>query len=376
MKKMMHYFKLFAVALLISFCACNTKGNAEHNDQPQWEIKRGVNISHWLSQNNRRATAPERYDNISEADIATIAQSGFDHIRLPIDEKELWTEEGEKIPYTFGLLHKAIEWCKKYDLRVLVDLHIIRSHYFNSEAENTLFTSEASQQVLLNLWKDLSEELISYPNHFLAYELMNEPVAPEHEQWNALVARLIGQVRQTEPERKIFVGSNRWQGVDFLQYLELPPNDPNLVISFHFYDPFLLTHYRASWVEPMRQVTAPINYPGRIISETDENQLSPELRRSIRSRLGTFDINFLENRILLAVQRGKELGLPVYCGEFGCIFNNVPTEVRENWYRDLITVFNKYDIPYTAWDYKGGFRVFNPDRTPANTVILDILTKQ
>ena len=370
----MKFFK-FTVMLLfvLSASACNETKNEKKFEK--WEIKRGVNISHWLSQNGRKEASPERYDGISEKDFETIAAAGFDHIRLPIDERELWTEDGEKIEYTFDLMHKAVEWCEKYDMRILIDLHIIRSHHFNSEEINTLFTSEESQLRLLKMWKDLSDELKKYPNGFLAYELMNEPVAPEHDMWNKLVARMLEEIRRDEPERKIFVGSNRWQGLDFLRYLELPADDKNLVVSFHFYEPFLITHYHAGWIPDMMKVTCPINYPGRIISEEDENNLDPELHARLKNwTLGSFDVNFIEERIKIAVEKGKETGLPIYCGEFGCIVNDVPAEVRQNWFRDMIAVFDKYDIPYTVWDYKGGFRVFNRDNTPFDETILKILT--
>ncbi len=364
--------KGWGIGILLACCFFSFS-YGQSGDFARWEIKRGINISHWLSQNGRKESSPERYSGIEEKDFETIAASGFDHIRLPIDEVELWTEAGEKIPYTFGLLHQAIGWCKKYNMRILIDLHIIRSHHFNSEKENTLFTSEASQQRLLKLWKDLSDELKPYPNGFLAYELMNEPVAPEHEMWNQLIQRMVSQIRKQEPERKIFIGSNRWQGIDFLKYLKLPPNDKNMVVSFHFYEPFLLTHYKASWI-PNLQIPCTVYYPGRIISEEDEKQLSETQKKGLSWTLGTFDINTLDQKIAVAVNRAKELGLPLYCGEFGCIYPNTPVGSRENWYKDMVHIFEKYDIPYTAWDYKGTFRVFNPDYTPANKAILNVLS--
>ena len=366
MNKIIGY--VIVVVMLFFF---NTYSNGATKEE--WEIKKGVNISHWLSQNGKRETGPERYAHISEKDFETIAAAGFDHVRLPIDEKELWTEDGQMISYTFGLLHQAIGWCKQYNLRVLIDLHIIRSHHFNSESENTLFTEESSQQILLKLWRDLSGELKQYPNHFMAYELMNEPVASEHEQWNQLVARMVAQVREQEPERKLFVGSNRWQGLNFLQYLKLPANDSNIVISFHFYEPFLVTHYKASWMPDM-QIPYEINYPGSILKQTDLEQLSAEQKEKLAWTLGDFDINFMDRRISIAVQRAKELGLPVYCGEFGCIYQNVPVTVRENWFRDIVSVFEKYDIPYTVWDYKGGFKVFDSDYKPADPDVIKTLT--
>ena len=53
-----------------------------------------MNIAHWLSQVfgwSPRATF------FTEEDVKLIKNLGFDHIRMPIDEEQMWTEEGEKI---------------------------------------------------------------------------------------------------------------------------------------------------------------------------------------------------------------------------------------------------------------------------------------
>ena len=55
-----------------------------------FEIKRGVNLSHWLSQ--RGENTPSIQDGMSATDFSRIARAGFDHVRLPIDEEVLWQE--------------------------------------------------------------------------------------------------------------------------------------------------------------------------------------------------------------------------------------------------------------------------------------------
>ena len=56
-----------------------------------------------------------------------------------------------------------------------------------------------------------SSALKKYPISLVAYELMNEPVADDAEQWNKLVEVLVRQIRRDEPHRKIVIGSNKWQ---------------------------------------------------------------------------------------------------------------------------------------------------------------------
>jgi endoglucanase len=116
-----------------------------------FEIRRGVNLSHWLSQCfgwSPRATF------ITEDDIRFIARVGYDHVRIPIDEKELWTTDGRPSEEAFGYLTRALDWCARHKLRAIVDLHTVRAHHFNAANEggaNTLWSDPAAQENFLRL---------------------------------------------------------------------------------------------------------------------------------------------------------------------------------------------------------------------------------
>ncbi len=136
---------------------------AQAADAPSagFRVKRGVNISHWLSQSGTRGE--KRRDLFQEGDVQFIAKIGYDHIRLPVDEEQLWDESGEKEAEAFELLHNGLKWAQKYNLRVIVDLHVLRSHHFNAE-ERPLWTDPQAQDKFLELWQDLSSELRSIPS--------------------------------------------------------------------------------------------------------------------------------------------------------------------------------------------------------------------
>lgn len=55
-------------------------------------------------------------------------------------------------------------------MRVILDFHILRSHYFNDTENMTLWSSKAEQDKLSDMWKKLSAEFNQYPNSLLAYE--------------------------------------------------------------------------------------------------------------------------------------------------------------------------------------------------------------
>lgn len=144
----------------------------------QFVIHRGVNVSMWLSQ--VYDDEPLRIRLFNELDAIFLKSVGFDHIRLPLDEERLWNEDGTRNPKTWKEMHQAIQWCDQHGLRVIADLHIVRSHHFNAEfdgGKNTLFTDPEAQVHFLNLWKQLAQELYMYPNRLLAYEILNEAEA-------------------------------------------------------------------------------------------------------------------------------------------------------------------------------------------------------
>lgn len=320
---------------------------------PSFQAKQGVNISHWLSQSDKRGEARKNY--FLSDDVKDIAGFGFDHIRIPIDEEQMFLENGEKDPEAFALLHDALGWCNEVGIKAVVDLHILRSHHFNAEVK-PLFTEEKAQKQFYNCWRLLSEELKKYPNDKVAYELMNEPVADDPEIWNVIVNRCLEEVRKYEKDRTVIIGSNRWQNFSTVKDLRFPENDKNIIISFHYYEPFMLTHYKASWTDN-KLYTGPVNYPGIVIKKEDLDKQPEDVRRKFEYVTHQFyDKEKITADFKQVADIAEKWGLPVYCGEFGCILQT-PEADRDRWYNDIASSFRHYGFSYATWDYKGSFGI-------------------
>jgi endoglucanase len=340
MKRLLHYF-IASLAICILFTACQShKGTTRSGSFPfnSFEIKRGTNIAHWLSQSDQRGE--ERAKFITEKDIRFIDSVGFDHIRLPIDEEQMWDETGKRNEDAFALFNNCLDWCQKAGLRVIVDLHILRSHHFNAEAK-PLWSVPAEQDKLIGFWKDLSGIMKDRPVAMIAYEIMNEPVADDPEQWNVLLTRVVDSIRTWEPTRVLVIGSNRWQSASTFDRLRVPQNDTNIVLSFHFYEPFFLTHYHAAWTN-LKDFNGEVNYPGQIVLNSN---LPEHLRVYNRDTL----VKMMEKPLRVAAT----LKLPLYCGEFG-IYNNFFPSAKLAWYKDMISIFEEHKIAYANWNYKSG----------------------
>jgi endoglucanase len=358
---MKHILVSFVVTLLL-ITSCHTSKKSQrtssNNNYGSFSIKRGTNIAHWLSQSNRRGN--DRSAFFTERDIAFIKGAGFDHIRLPVDEEQLWDSTGKRYDDAFELLGNCLNWANTAGLRVVLDLHILRSHHFNA-AEKPLWTQPAAQDKFIQLWKDLATAVHKWPNGMLAYEFMNEPVADDPEQWNRLLARVDDSIRSWEPERMLVIGSNRWQSANTFDQLRIPPNDKNILLSFHFYEPFHLTHYKASWTY-LKDFDGQVQYPGQVVvnGKTDVEKK-------------VYNLDTLMKMMAKPIHLADSLKLPLYCGEFG-IIDGSPRDSKIRWYNDLVTIFEKYNIAYANWNYKAGsFGIVDAHMKP-DTTMINILT--
>ena len=325
-----------------------------------FEIKRGVNLSHWLSQDF--GWAP-KYSYINKDDIRFIDSIGYDHARIPIDEKEMWDSNGVPIKEAFKHLINCLDWCVEYNLRAIVDLHTVRAHHFNAANDgttNTLWIDSLAQKNFINLWVQLSEALHTYPNNMVAYEILNEAVAPDHDDWNKLMNKTVAAIRKLEPERVLVIGPNMWQIAPNLKYLKLPEGDKNIILSFHTYSPLAFTHYKADWTQ-IKYYKGTVRYPGQIISDEDYKKYIDTTNLGLLDQTSDAREFFNKQRLLEVFREGVEFAksknLQLYCGEFGCLAT-VDRKDRLAYYSDLISALEENNVAWCNWEYKGDFGIY------------------
>ena len=258
-------------------------------------IKRGTNISHWLSQTPERGEA--RRQHIKEEDFARLEELGFDFVRIPIDEEQFWDEQGNKLPEAWQLLTQALNWAGKHHLRTIVD--------------------------------------------------------DEHEQWNKLIFKAHKALREREPQRTLVIGSNMWQATWTFKYLRIPEGDKNIVLSFHYYEPQALTHYGAPWT-PVGGYRGKLTYPGRLISQADYDAAPDSLKPVLKKYTGVWNRERIAKDFRDAIAVAKKYGVQLYCGEWG-VYEPVDRELAYKWTKDMLWVFDKYNIAWASWCYDNDF---------------------
>ncbi|MBD3391909.1 MAG: cellulase family glycosylhydrolase [Chitinivibrionales bacterium] len=329
-----------------------------------FEIRRGVNMWGWKDMGGDYVLDQDRW--FTEKDLARCAAIGLDHVRLPLVESILWDARGCRIAGAWDVVGSFLDWARNAGLRAIVELHVLRTHHFNIPGRRTLFTDPGEPDRFAGLWRELSAEFRARPADTVAYELMNEPVADNDDDWNRVYKPAYHALREREPDRTLILGSNRWNQVRTYPNLDIPKNDPNLMLTFHYYDPMQVTHYRAPFVTGCREYEGPIRYPGVPIAKEDLARLDakPDAREKAVEYNRYADASVMEQDIQPVIAAGERAGCPVHCGEFGVI-EFAPPEIRRAWIRDFRSVLERHNIPWTVWSYRGGyFGMFDASSAP------------
>lgn len=323
-------------------------------------LKRGVNLSHWLSQTERRGAEREAW--MAARDFDCIAAFGFDHVRLPLDEEHLWLPDGSKDEAAWEILDRALDLAAAHGLKAVTDLHILRSHHFNQREVPALYTDPAEQERFCALWDDLASHLSRRSPELLALEVLNEAVARDTSDWNRVVNAAFARIRAAAPAHTIVTGSNWYCMCRTFDELEIP-RDRNQILTFHFYNPMCVTHYGASWWDGGGW-RGPTAYPGAPWPGGIPDDVPEPLRSVMRKANVPHGPDQMREELGPPLRRAAETTLGLYCGEFG-VHHLAPLELRKAWLRDAVGLFESRGIGWAVWDWKGDFGVVDRDLRPS-----------
>ena len=232
---------------------------------------------------------------LAEEDIARIAALGFDHVRLPINSRVVLGPSAED---GFALIDRAIEWCERHGLWILLDLHGAPGGQTGTNIDDSpngkpeLFMDERYQRQTVDLWREIARRYRDRPA-VLGYDLLNEPLP---EQWQhvypreliALYKEITAAIREVDPDHLIMYEGPQWS-TDVSVFTEVL--DPNSVLQFHRY-----------WCAPERASIS----------------------------------DYLEIR--------DRLGIPVYMGEGG--------ENTAEWIYTATRLYEQHGIGWNFWPWK------------------------
>lgn len=286
-------------------------------------LGRGVNLGNALE-------APREGDwgvVLQEEYFQLIKDAGFDSVRIPIR----WSAHAKlQPPYTidpnfFDRVDWAVEQALSRGLVVVINIH----HYDELVADPA-----AQEERFLAIWRQIAEHYADYPPQLL-FELLNEPHdALDMPTWYALYTKALAIVRESNPTRDVIIGGGNWNSIGGLYGLILPPDDPHIIATFHYYSPFEFTHQGAEWVSgASRWLGTPWNG-----TEADKAAIEKDLDE--------------------AVAWAKENGRRLFMGEFGA-YSKADMDSRVRWTSFVARSAEARGIEWAYWEFCAGFGIYD-----------------
>jgi endoglucanase len=187
-----------------------------------------------------------RQNYITEADIKRIAELGFNSVRPALNSR-LFLTEGENPVYVeegFQLMDSLVNWCKKYNLYVIIDMHGAPGGQTGANIDDSpndipeLFIEKKYQDQLVDLWVKLAQKYKDEPV-VAAYDLLNEPLpintgsADKYKHLlEPLYKRITAAIRKVDQKHMITLEGFNWSN-DWSLFTK--PFDNNVFYQFHYY---------------------------------------------------------------------------------------------------------------------------------------------
>ena len=269
-----------------------------------------------------------------------IKSKGFASLRLPVR----WsTHAMAEFPYTIDkefmdTIKWAVDLALKNELPIIINIH----HY-----EEIMDNPAAHKERFLAFWDQISSEFQNYSDS-LYFEILNEPngnLTPAV--WNDYLAEGLSKIREKNPTRMVVIGTAEWGGIGALPQLQLP-DDPNIILTIHYYEPFSFTHQGADWTG--------MDMPTGVTWDST----------AVQTQAIANDMDQIR-------QYSQKHNVPVYIGEFGAI-GNADDASRARWIGDLHHVFDAYGFSGAYWEYCSGFGVYDPVLNCYHPEVLKALT--
>lgn len=230
------------------------------------ELHRGVGIHEWLnwsplSEDGSYRWPPyqteeqwlTRYRDLSDwptgDKLAAIRALGFDFVRLTVDPGPLLATEGAKRDEALAVLAGAVRQLTDAGLKVVFNLHSISQvpQYNKDVIEGPAGNPEVSNYIAMTA--DVARILVPLGTDKVAFEPFNEPQhypcgERSDGQWPQIMADTVKVLREVSADLTLIATGACGGDVEGLVDLKPDYDDPNILYSFHMYEPHLFTHQR------------------------------------------------------------------------------------------------------------------------------------
>ncbi len=300
-------------------------------------LSRGVNLGNALE-------APNEGDwgvTLQAEYFQLIKDSGFTAVRVPIK----WSgHASQNPPFTIqSAFFARVDWAVGQAIsRGLAA--VINIHHYDAIMQNP----EQNQARFLALWQQIAVHYQKYPDE-LFFEILNEPNTNlTAEPWNQYLKEAIQVIRQTNPFRTLIIGPVQWNSISMVPTLALPDSDRNIIVTFHYYNPFQFTHQGADWVSG------------------SDAWLGTSWTATASQRQA------IMNEFSQAEAWATTNNRPLYLGEFGA-YSKADLNSRYLWTSFVAREAERRNFSWAYWEFCSGFGIYDPVNKKWNKTLLKAL---
>lgn len=258
--------------------------------------------------------------------------AGFKNVRIPIR----WDNHASKqYPYTIdpaflNRVEQVVDWSLSRGLVTIINAH---------HDEWVMDNYSGNIQRLEMIWKQVADRF-KYKSDNLLFEVLNEPHGNILDtEINDMNTRILSIIRQTNPTRNVIIGAGFWNSWRAMVYNLQIPNDPYVIATFHYYDPYDFTH----------------------------------------EKIGTWGTDNDMTQIRKAFDKVKQWSdknhIPVYLGEYGVKVES-DSQSRVKWYDYVSDAAEHNGFALSVWDDEGWFKLYDRNQRTFNQPTLQAILQK
>lgn len=206
---------------------------------------------------------------LGEKDIARIAETGANVMRLVLDYRDLESAPFRQDGQGFALIDRVLDWCEGHGIYVILDMHLApgiqNPHDFVVHREKTFsFWSAAEYQERFHLLWEAIAKRYAHRRIIAGYDLLNEGVPPGIEDYRRVLEEAVKRIRAHDRNHIVIVE----EAIMPDGRKELPLiSDRNAVYSIHFFHPPQFAFYVTTSSRTIAEYPGEMLVAGRMISE-------------------------------------------------------------------------------------------------------------